>query len=717
MKQLLHVILTLAIVALTSLWVTPSMARQKGDIRDQQLAALLREAELKRDANERLALADSALHMARTRHDAYAEVKALAIFMRYEFSHAETLEQLEQYTTPIMRISEQHGFVEEYYSAASNKATYLINHARYDEALHYLNKIIVYATTHQHYYGIGSCHLIIGNIFWKRLRMAEAIYEYQLAIDNYKKANPQGDRGHDYIRIIESYIVMGQFQKVIDTSQQSRPLTHNARFVGAIDGYLAFAYFMLNRNEEFRVAYDNYQKQTNSRPAIQPIVARCLTTMKQIDDKQYDEAEKTLTAMKGIGYWGYVDVAYWERRGNYVKMLNALRRLNTTLYGDSKGSFIASMAFARALIGNRMDTIARQHAAYEQSQLVIQRNQLQLRNNNLEVERYHNAEHLASMAAQTQQMEYRNQLLSSQQVRDSLSRQRLQREAYHQRIKSHYATLIIMIAITLALIALIAVFLRYNNRLKRRIQRANGSLQQIIDELRVTNEKAQEADRMKTRFVQNMNHEIRTPLNSIVGFSQILADTDETLDDEERGRLVQQICDNSDILLTLVNGVLDLTSLESGRYAMKMEEVGVNDLCRMTLEMHQSRVAEGVEMHFNTLLADSLRINTDKTRATQVIGEMLTNAIKNTSQGTITLACSLRMQENCVVISVTDTGYGVPLNRQKWIFQRFTKIDNNQQGAGLGLYICKVIAEKLGGSITIDANYTQGARFIFCLPL
>lgn len=717
MKQFVaHIILPIFVACCPAL-VTTTAARQKGEGLDRQMERLLHEAEMARDADKRLALADSVLRMAREKHNAYAEVKALNIHMRHEFVYAKTVEQLEVYTNAIMRICEQHGFVEDYYGAASNKATYLINRAHYTEAMQFLDGIINHATAHHHYYGIASCHLILGNIFWKRLRMAEAIYEYQLAIDNYKKADPQGERGHDYIRIIESYIVMGQFQKAIDTAEQHKGSVRNPRYLGAIDGYEAFAYFILNRNEEYRRAYANYLKRLDARPAIQPIIARCLTTIGQIDRREYDKAEETLTKMKGIGYWGYVDVAYWERRGDYVKMLHAMRKLDNTLYGDSKGSFLVGLALARGMIDNGAADIERQKAAYEQSQLVIRRNQLQLDNNNLEVGRYHDAEHLASMAAKTKQMEYRNQLLLSQQVSDSLSRQRLQREAYHQRIRLHHTSLNIMIAITLGLITLIAAFLRYNSRLKRRIQRANDSLRQTLDEVSATNEKAQEADRMKTRFVLNMNHEIRTPLNSIVGFSQILADSDEELDNEERRQLTKQICKDSDTLLALVNGVLDLTSLESGHYAIKTEPVGINDICRQALEEQQGKAAEGVEVHFNTRLADSFQIASDKMRATQVVGEMLSNAIKNTTRGTITLACSLQMQENLVVVSVTDTGCGVPSDCREWIFQRFTKLDSNRQGAGLGLYICRVIAEKLGGSITLDEHYTAGARFEFSLPM
>jgi len=221
----------------------------------------------------------------------------------------------------------------------------------------------------------------------------------------------------------------------------------------------------------------------------------------------------------------------------------------------------------------------------------------------------------------------------------------------------------------------------------------------------------------KTMFVQNMSHEIRTPLNAIVGFAQVLTSMGDDLKDEEKRNVTKMIADNSDLLTTLVNDIFNFTNTtDKKNYQINMTEVNINNVCRDVIETVRHRKADDVELIFTTELPDDYIVTTDMQRVAQVLINMLTNAEKNTMSGSITLDCNLREHSGMITMSVTDTGVGVPKEKMEEIFQRFNKLNAEKQGAGLGLDICRTIAEKLGGEINIDPEYTGGARFWFTIP-
>lgn len=286
-----------------------------------------------------------------------------------------------------------------------------------------------------------------------------------------------------------------------------------------------------------------------------------------------------------------------------------------------------------------------------------------------------------------------------------------------QEIKSDrvkYATILVGIII---MIFVAYYCLRYNAKMASQLMRTNNNLKKTLADLSVASEQAQESDRKKTQFIQNMSHEIRTPLNSIVGFSQVLAEQEEYLGAEERNNMTHIINSNSEVLNTLINDILDLTSLESGKYVMKQQQVTVNELCFHAIAATRSRKVKGVHLVVKTDLPDEFVIVSDEFRLQQVLTNMLTNAMKNTEKGSIVLNCSLTERSGMLTFTVTDTGIGVPKDKQKEIFERFCKLDQFKQGVGLGLDMCRIIAAKLGGEIDIDPDYTDGARFWFAIPV
>ena len=248
-----------------------------------------------------------------------------------------------------------------------------------------------------------------------------------------------------------------------------------------------------------------------------------------------------------------------------------------------------------------------------------------------------------------------------------------------------------------------------------RTKRLKDELLKSEKDLRVAKDRAEESNRLKSAFLANMSHEIRTPLNSIVGFSDVLAMGDSTEDEQQS--YYQIIKTNSDLLLRLINDILDLSRLEATRVTLTWEECDVVQLCsQVVASVSFSRQSSDNQFLFSTSF-ETFRMVTDVQRMQQVIINLLSNADKFTKGGKITLDFSVNEEKQMAIFSVTDTGCGIPKEKQGLVFERFEKLNEYAQGTGLGLSICKLIVHKWRGSIWIDPDYTGGARFVFSHPL
>ncbi len=221
-------------------------------------------------------------------------------------------------------------------------------------------------------------------------------------------------------------------------------------------------------------------------------------------------------------------------------------------------------------------------------------------------------------------------------------------------------------------------------------------------------------------YLQNMSHDIRTPMNAICGFSQILCNKQirDMLSEEEIAEYGVIIQNNTDLLSTLVNDILDISDMESGKYRMNIGTCNVNEVCRRAISTVKYRCPERVNMYMTTDVPDTFTIQSDPKRVEQVVMNYLTNAEKHTDEGEIHVHVSLDENPGMVTFSVTDTGEGVPPENAELIFGRFEKFNTINGGTGLGLPICRKIATQLGGEAKLDLNHKgKGARFIFTHPV
>lgn len=228
-------------------------------------------------------------------------------------------------------------------------------------------------------------------------------------------------------------------------------------------------------------------------------------------------------------------------------------------------------------------------------------------------------------------------------------------------------------------------------------------------------EKAVQAIQRKNMFLSNMSHEVRTPLNAIGGFSAVLTDEDESFDDESRREFSEIIKVNSFQLLKLINDILDFSDFENDNITFNIRTHDAVKLCNEVVETVMASRKLEVEMRFDTDLS-VLMLDTDDARLRQVLINLLVNAAKFTEQGSIVLELKM-VDAGTALFSVTDTGCGIPPEKQHLIFERFEKLNDFVQGSGLGLSICQLIVKYMNGKLWVDSGYTRGARFCFTHPL
>ncbi|WP_300704222.1 ATP-binding protein [Bacteroides sp.] len=229
-------------------------------------------------------------------------------------------------------------------------------------------------------------------------------------------------------------------------------------------------------------------------------------------------------------------------------------------------------------------------------------------------------------------------------------------------------------------------------------------------ELLIAKEKAETSDQLKSAFLANMSHEIRTPLNAIVGFSRIIAESDDT---EERLGYYDIVEANNERLLKLINEILDLSKIESGIVEFTITPVRLHPLCKEIHDAHIFRCPNGVELIYEPSDEDIV-IEGDKNRIFQVISNLIGNAFKFTTTGKVSYG--YHQDGNNIVFHVTDTGIGIAADKVGRVFERFVKVNSFAQGTGLGLSICKTIIERLGGTISVSSEYGVGTTFTFTLP-
>ena len=394
-----------------------------------------------------------------------------------------------------------------------------------------------------------------------------------------------------------------------------------------------------------------------------------------------------------IHYLYDVEIDYNWRVGNYNKALSVLDERETEL--RKKNNLTTLMALRKTKADILWDMNRKEEAAGLYRDFLLEQKKEKERNEEITTSEFATMLNLQQLNAEKVRLEKTSQKKQLQNTRTILFS-------------------------VLGLLCIVVIFLWQQRKLNAKLHRAknkldeqNRTLIKAEEELRKAKEVAEQSNWLKTMFIQNMSHEIRTPLNSIVGFSGVLVDM---LDEKEDiGQYVAWIESNSKLLLKLVGDILDISILDS-EVEIKHNAVDVNACCQASIDAAGASFDPGVRLIFEPA-CDELIINSNYNYIVQVLDNLLGNASKFTHEGSVTLAYEVKKEENQLIFTVTDTGIGIPVEEQERVFERFVKLDNFSQGAGLGLSICRIVAERLGGYLRIDKGYTQGTRVIFCVSM
>ena len=269
---------------------------------------------------------------------------------------------------------------------------------------------------------------------------------------------------------------------------------------------------------------------------------------------------------------------------------------------------------------------------------------------------------------------------------------------------SRYFIFGLLATILLLTLLLAAMFYIYNSR-RRHLRQLERAYQHAL-----------ESDKMKAAFIQNISHEIRTPLNIINGYAQVLSSSGYDISATERQDISQTVVRNTQIITSLVNETLELSSMESGVIAEKKDKVQLHRLIGDEIHTLQQLSDNPVQMNYHSTLAPDYELMTSELLLRRIINTLIDNAIKNTSQGNITVRTSVA--DNVLTISIEDTGTGIPEGEEEHIFERFVKLDDFKKGLGLGLPLCRALCKRLEGNVVLDKSYPgPGARFVVTLPL
>ena len=285
---------------------------------------------------------------------------------------------------------------------------------------------------------------------------------------------------------------------------------------------------------------------------------------------------------------------------------------------------------------------------------------------------------------------------SMQGIRDQLTINDMEHKSARNRLIALIAGVILLVMLFMA--QLYIVFSR-----RRHMKQLNAAYQHAL-----------ESDKMKTRFIQNVSHEVRTPLNIISGFSQVIADPSLTESVEERQNMAAMMQKSAQQITNLIDEIIGLSLIESSTTVVKDDIVKVNQLLENVVADFEDAVPPQVALRVDSELEPDFSFATNKNMLYRIISALTDNAIKNTEKGGVTLKA--RTVAQTLLITVEDTGCGIPADQAEHIFERFVKLDSFKQGIGLGLPLSRKLAEQLGGLVTLDTNYTPGARFVVTLP-
>jgi signal transduction histidine kinase len=584
-----------------------------------------------------------------------AVYKMLGASLRvYCFFSASTDEEFDRGVTDMKYWSRKAGFEKVYYRAYLNDIRFQLNRQRTLEALKKARNMMVEAQQKQNHDGIYYALCATGDIYTERGNSSLGLDYYAKALGYSKNNTPARDIAPMYVEMAVNLTDLKQYDRAVALCDSALTLESDPAIRAQIFANKCLALYGAGRKEDFMVCYSLLKLLAED--LSESIVSLDFVTIhKLILEGQYDEALRLSDRIYNKSDRWHVQERIYAAAGNYEKAYERLQQIsamNDSLHDRMQNEDLA------AISGQLDNTMLTQKA-----------------------------EELEEKSRETT-----------------------------------YKSIISIISIIVALLAVLAlVRWRLTRKLRaknKELEATNAVIKQAQDATEQAYDKLQKASHMRTSFIHNVTHELRTPLNAILGFAQILTDRSMQLTPENQQELLGKMQYNSDLLIRLIDNVLELSSLESDSKELNLALVHCNELGRHALNVSNchGRSTEKVHVSFTTSLPEHETFQSNFEKASAVLTRLLNNAMKFTEAGSVTLHCTCSEDRRNVIYTVTDTGIGIPAEKSEAIFERFTQLDSFTPGMGIGLSICRLISEELGGTVVLDTEYHDGARFVFTLP-
>lgn len=614
-----------------------------------------------------LQMCDTLFLKAKENNNNYLQVISQCFKLEY-FYYINDEENILKLVQKVKEISRKYNELKYYYFAWGNRLIiYYIKQNKINTAIYEIQKMLREAQEDQYPSGIASCYRALANIYITQSNQA-------LALEN--------------------------FQKEIDVMEEN-----NIEDLNLATEYAALAQCAINIGEMERAERALEKASALSRSPFQQFNTYKAYSLLYIEKKDFGKAEEAIAQMSRLinepknknidrkAYY-YVLIKFYQATGKYRDALNTIHLIT------DDPQMNASDNLNYVLTKEEGDIYWDMHDMPKAAQLY--RDYIMA------------TDSVRTTSMQNSINEFAS-LLEVEQLKNEKNKLQLHLQSEELRI-NRFAIMSLTLILAVGGLLYYRVYM-LNKKLRKSestVNQQNEELKEAGKELRIAKERAESASMMKTTFIQNMSHEIRTPLNSIVGFSQVLSSYFN--DNSETKEFASIIQTNSTNLLRLVNDVLEISYLdESEKLPYNIAE-NINSSCQNSIEEALPYVKEGVKLIFHPTHSN-LRILTNPERVSQILTHLLLNATKFTKQGSITLSYTINEESKLIRYFITDTGKGIPKEKQEYVFERFAKLDDFSQGTGLGLPICRVIVQKMGGSLVIDGDYTDGCRFVLTLPL
>ena len=694
------------IIALLTVWASMiphnTSAQVAGYKLDESLYPLYEKAQNNRDLPAGLEYAKKLYAQGEKRDDTYAKCVALNVMLQHYVLN-DNYEMIKTTAKRLRKMAQICGNQQMYYLAFSNEVNGYLNKHQSLTAQRLACELLDESNKKQDRMGQYVAKKTLGDVQRVRRLYNNAIQQYLDAYVIYLKNQLDSDPTSMLLNLSKLYRMYSEYDDAAHYLKEAERHCKMTRSQYRINIEKARLAYETNDKPAFAKLYSEIRKMKAENGFRYPYEERMLEITNMLfngeRDKALEKAQRELTD-EGFMRIAELDCA---QNGKWKEACEIFQQEVVLHRNKMNAVFEADRNEMSDIVGNNILETKNIQMKLASANLHIE----QLRQQN-EIERFRQARQKLMMDNNALVI---NRMKAEKKLSDAVAKRKnavmkMQQEQSVLNRRIALLTIIVAIIVTVLLVS----YLWHSHQSKKRLMAKNSELDAAI-------RKAHESEKLKSTFIQNMSHEIRTPLNAIVGFSKLILAEGNNLDDKEKKEFKTIIRRNEELLKQLIDDVMSLHELHSGNYKMNYSVFIANNICRTSIETVKHRARPEVPIVFTTDIDDSFSIRTDGMRVAQVVINFLTNAIKYTEKGNITVDCSCNKNPGMLTITVTDTGCGIPKDKQQEIFERFAKLDSFHQGTGLGLNICHVISERLGGKVGIDPEYDGGSRFYLTLPI